>query len=32
LSLHRLHCLFYRDGKGSLIGGTMTLNHDAAQS
>jgi hypothetical protein len=32
LSLHCLHCLFYGDRKGSLIGRTMTLNHRAAQS
>jgi hypothetical protein len=32
LSLHRLHCLFNRDGKRSLIGRTVTLNHNAAQS
>jgi hypothetical protein len=32
LSLHRLHCLFNRDRKSSLIGCTMTFYHRAAQS
>ncbi|EGA09167.1 hypothetical protein SEEE2651_21338 [Salmonella enterica subsp. enterica serovar Enteritidis str. 76-2651] len=32
LSLHRLHCLFNRDCKCSLIGRTMTFYHRAAQS